>query len=200
MTSSTLIIFAEVSAVFSLLAYAFYAVSIVRGNTLPSRATWLIWSVLLILAAVSYDSAGAQETALFAYASALGAIIIALISIKYGKGGWEPLDKAALGGALGGLLLWWLTDSALYALLAFLAADFMGALPTLVKVMQHPREEESLPWSITVFASFLNVIALNIWETDTLTFSVAIYPLYMLGINGLILFFILRNNETVTSN
>ena len=193
MTSTLITMYVGYAAgIVSLAAYAFYASSILRGKTRPSRATWIIWSVVTVLIAASYWGTGATNTIWAAVGEAVGTLIICGLSIKYGLGGWEKTDKWAFVGAGIGLLLWFIFGNPFIALIAFLMIDFSAALPTAVKLYKKPWEEEWFPWAVTVSANALNIFALNILHPGLWELDVAFYPFYMVIINGVILFFILR--------
>jgi hypothetical protein len=181
-----------IAGLVTFLAYGLYAWSILKGRTRPSRSTWFIWTALTILIAVSYSVTGADDTLWSAYGAGVGTFIIFLLSIKYGVGGFEMIDKFVLIGAVLGIMLWYISGSAFLALLAYLTADLMGAIPTAVKTYISPWEEEWFPWAVTVSANVLNVIALDFTNFTQWELDVAVYPFYMILINGLILFFILR--------
>jgi hypothetical protein len=181
-----------VAGAITFLAYVLYARSILNGKSRPSRSTWFIWTVLTFLIALSYSLTGADDTLWSAYGAAVGTLAIFLLSIKYGVGGWEKIDKFVLVGAVLGIGLWYYSGSAFIALLAYLTADLMGAIPTAVKTYVSPWEEEWFPWFVTVFANVLNVLALDVTAIGQWELDVAVYPFYMVVINGLILFFILR--------
>lgn len=152
-------------------------------RTTPNRATWFIWALLGVIAAISYWQSGATDTLWFSVAYALGFILVALLSIKYGEGGFTALDIFCLLGAIVSIGLWWQFDSPAIALYTILAIDFFGAVPTVVKAWRSPAGENRLAWSMTVIACVLNALAIN-WGSAT--FAIAIYPLYMLVANAVI--------------
>ncbi len=165
---------------------------VLRDTTQPSRSTWMIWFALAFLSAILYEEVGAQETLWSAIGMAVGTLGVVILSIPFGVGGVKPVDVAAFVGAIVGVVIWLRLGSALYGLLALLAADFMGAIPTMTKLWRRPGEEAWLPWTVTVASNVLNVFALDFLALGEWEFSVASFPLYMLTMNGAILFLILR--------
>ena len=174
----------------SLSAYLLYARSIISLRSQPSLVTWGIWSVLLSLTAASYFAVGAHETFWFAAGNALGAILCGAVAFKTGRWIWTPLDLVALSGAALGIGIWAYTNSPFAALLAFIVADFMGAVPTLYKAAKKPLTEELFPWGITAVASALSLLAISSWSLQ-----IAIYPLYMVVTNLSIFALLLRHSD-----
>lgn len=161
-------------------AYMPYISSIIKGRTRPNRASWLIWAVLGIIICASYWSVGARNT--FWFTLPTGMIITALLSIKYGVGGWTTFDRMCLLGAGIGLLLWWLSGIPFTALIIGILIDIIGYLPTMRKIWHDQESEDRLAWVMFFSASVLNVLALEIW-----TFEIAILPAYVVIFNGIVL-------------
>lgn len=170
--------------------YFFYYISIVRGQTRPSSTTWIILTIVGVLIAASYKESGAGNTLWFALAYVAGPLIIALLSIKYGYAKWTKVDFFCLGMAGISVVIWWLSKDPLLVLLINIFIDFIGLLPTMIKSYRDPLSEAVFPWFITVFASALNLLAIEAWM-----FSIAVYPVYMIIANGLIFYFLVSQRK-----
>ncbi len=177
------------AGIFSFSAFILYYISILRGKTIPNRATWLILTIVGIIIASSYYSVGARETIWVAVSYVLGPFITFLLSIKYGEGGWNNFDKHCLIISGVSIIIWLLSGSAIITLLINIFIDFLGILPTLKKSYLRPYSEELTPWTVTFIASLLNIVAIREW-----IFSIYIYPIYMLVFNTLIMLLILLPN------
>jgi hypothetical protein len=156
-------------------------VSTFRGRTKPNRATWTIWAVVSIILAASYHSSGANDTIWVPLSYVVGPIIVAILSVKYGEGFWNELDMKCLAAAAASLVLWWIFESALVALLLTLFIDFLGYIPTIKKVYDRPRSEGRLAWTLFFVGHLLNLFAI-----DSFTFGVVVYPLCMFVWEGTI--------------
>lgn len=172
----------RVAGFFSLAAFVPYILSTLRGRTKPNRATWWIWTVVGSLLAASYYASGARHTLWVAVSYVLGPLITAILSLKFGVGGYTRFDRGCLLGAGLGALLWWAFSSPLIALLINLGIDFLGALPTISKAYSEPRSEDPLAWSLFLLGNSLNLLAIERWR-----FSIAIYPVYMFLLSALVL-------------
>lgn len=173
--------FGIVAGIFSFSAYLFYIVAILKGTTKPSRATWFIWAVIGIILVASYRATGAEDTIWVPVSEAIAPTIIAILSIKYGVGGTDKTDILCFVGSLFSLVIWWVFDSALIALLTNLAIDFFAAIPTIIKSWKNPKEEDRFAWTLTQTGNLFNLFAI-----DRLIFAIAIYPVYTFIIDGLI--------------
>lgn len=165
----------------SFLAYLLYIVSMIRGQCRPNRMTWWTLTIIGLGVAISYYASGARQTMWIALAYVAGPFIISLLSFKYGEGGWRQLDRFCLLGVAVSLLLWWIFKSPTVALVANLLIDLFALVPTIVKSILRPEGEDRVAWAIESIANVINLYALEKW-----TFSLAVYPLYLIAINILI--------------
>lgn len=163
-------------------SYVFYIGSILLGKTKPNRASWWVWASLGFVLFTSYIMSGAKETIWAPLSEAIGPLLAAVLSLKYGEGGWTPFDLKCLGGVALSILLWLLFNSPLIALLCGLTIDLFAALPTIKKAYWKPHEENLTAWVLVVLANALNIFAVEHW-----TFAIAIVPIYTTGITGAIL-------------
>ncbi len=171
----------------SFVAYVLYYISIIQGRSRPNRATWIILTVVGVLIAASYYASGARNTMWVALAYTIGPFIAALLAFKYGEGGTTRFDIFCLAGCAFSVVLWALSENPLYTLIINIVIDFLGILPTLKKSFFDPLSEDALAWSVTTVSNALNIFAIEAW-----VFSIAVYPVYMLAVNGLVTLFIFR--------
>ncbi len=134
----------------------------------------------LVLGA-SYWFSGADSTIWVPVGYAVGSLVTALLSLRYGVGGSTPLDRSCLAGAGAGLLLWWLFDSPVVALVTTLGVDFLGALPTIRKAWLAPHTEDRLAWALFIGGNIFNLLAVDRWE-----FAILVYPVYFFLVSGAI--------------
>ncbi len=174
-------IFGLVAGILSFLAFVLYYISIVRGTTIPNRATWLILTIVGVLVSLSYYSVGAIETMWVPICNVIGTAIAFLLSIKYGESKWSTLDMVCISVSILSVIIWGLTKTAILVLLINIFIDFLGVLPTIKKSYLNPKSESYLPWLVTTISCVLNIFAIQDWR-----FSIFVYPIYMLVFNGII--------------
>jgi len=173
--------FGEIAGIVALAACPIYVYDILRGSTRPNRATWWIVTLVGCLIATSYWESGGRATIWIALTYIFSPLVIAVLSVKYGDGHWQALDRFCCLGALISVGVWWLASSALAALSINMAMDFLGLLLTVVKAYSNPLTESKAAWSIAALASLINVLAIERWN-----YAIAGYPLYLFTINCLI--------------
>ena len=172
-------IIGAIAGIIGLLGFVPYFVEIFQGKTRPNRASWWIWGILGVILGWSYYSAGAIHSIWVPICYAICQLLTALLSLKFGEGGWNRLDKICLLGALFSLFLWWLFDSPTIAMISCLVIDSLGALPTLRKSCVYPEGESLLSWSIFFSANTLNLFAIGEWNL-----ALSAYPLYLFFLSG----------------
>jgi len=183
----------KIAGIVSLIAFIPYCISAIQGKNRPNRATWFIWFFVSLILLASYRSAGATDAIWVSVANVFIIGLVALLSIKYGEGGFNLFDISCFLGAMVGLVLWWFLRSPLPALYISVIIDFIGALPTLKKSYLNPHEENRLTWALFWLANTINLFAINQW-----TWAMAAYPLYLFFISGTILWILVFRSEKNT--
>jgi hypothetical protein len=176
----------------TLLAFVFYIRDAVTGQSRPNKATWIIWTVLALVITASYYTVGARDTIWASVGFTIGQASVALVSLKYGTKGWSRFDKICLAGAAGGLAAWGLTGSAMLALILAMAVDFLGAMPTIKKLLEDPASESRTAWIVFSLGNLLNVAAIEKW-----TLEIALFPVYFLFVNGIVLALSFRKAKNI---
>lgn len=186
----------KAAGIISFIAFIPYIVSILRKKTVPNRASWWIWAIVGFMLAGSYYSSGAEHTIWVPVSYAVGPLITAILSIKYGEGGWTVFDRWCVTGAVVSLIPWFLFNSPLIALLINLFIDFLGALPTIRKAYRKPEDEDRLAWILFFTGNTINMLSVG-----RLDFAIVVYPVYMFLASGLITAFLFfRPREKELSN
>ncbi len=176
-----------IAGMLSIPGYVIYNLVVVRRAANPSRTTWWVWTMVSGVQLVSYYHAGARATLVIPMIYFMGRLVTALISLKYGDGGWSKFDRVCLMVVGMSLMLWAVFDSPLIVLVLTLCLDFFGALPTIRKVYQNPESEAAVGWVFWYVGALVNLWAIENWR-----FSIAIQPLYLVGVNGLMVLLLLR--------
>jgi hypothetical protein len=127
-----------------------------------------------VMIAFSYRAVGADSTMWVPISYVIGPLGTALLSIKFGEGGWTQLDRTCLLGVGIGLILWGVARSPHLTLGINIGIDFLGALPTIRKSLRDPYSEDLFSWLLFTLGSIVNLLAINRWE-----FQIAIYPIYL---------------------
>ncbi len=148
-----------------------YIVSILKGRTRPSFASWLVF-------AVSMGSVFASAYALEARASlyligtfATLNIIITILAFRFGVRSFSRMDIIFLALSAIGILLWWGTSNPWYALLISAAVDAIGYLIMFRKLSIFPGTEDSVSWASSTLAYMINLFLIVHWVPQEYLFS-----------------------------
>lgn len=169
------------AGIISIIGYVPYIIAIIKRKTRPARSSWIIWSLLSFIILASYKDVGAGPTLFIPIAYTLGAFVTMILALFYGEGGWSKFDRLCILASISSLFVWWLTKSAFLALTINILIDVIGGLPTVKKVYYDPKSENKLAWGLFLVGAIFNVLAI-----DKLSFTIAFYPLILLGLIGTI--------------
>ena len=179
---NALIYLGILSGILSTFAYVPYVIDTLARRTTPQRASWLIWSVLGSIAFFSQLYEGAEASLWFAGAQVTGTIVVFLLSIWLGVGGFlDRRDCMILLCALVGLVLWYFTETAVYALAITISISLMGGSVTVLKAFRDPDSETIATWILSFATSIC-----AIFSVETLSWVILAYPLYLFVLNGAI--------------
>ncbi len=179
-----------IGAIASFLCFLYfvpYIISILKGKTRPNRASWWIWVTLGVFLCIFYDRTDPGTTLWALAAPVLGQLIVAILSLKYGEGGWSRFDRLCLAGAGISLILRWQSNSDFAAMMFLIAIDILAALPTIKKSYLEPDKEDLLTWALYSAGSLLNLFTINEWSIEKTT-----WPLYVFVVNTIIALLLLR--------
>lgn len=170
------------SAVLSTFAYIPYIKDTLARRTQPDRASWLIWSTLGSIAFFSQLYEGATDSLWFAGVQVSGTIIVFFLSIKLGAGDYLSKKNLVIFFiAACGLVAWYFTETAVYALAITISISLLGGSVTVQKAYENPETETMSTWAVSLLASACAV--LSVGEANWVILA---YPLYLLTLYGAI--------------
>jgi hypothetical protein len=182
-------LFLVISSILVAVSYLVYINAIIKGQAKPHRTTRLVILIISTIAALSLFAQGSQAAFWLLGISAIFCLVIFLLSLKYGMGGWSKLDIVCLLIGLSGIVLWQISNDPVLALYSSITADFIGVVPTLVKTYKLPKSESWSFFLIGVFSSGFNLLAAREWSLQEIS-----YPIYLVFINGALVFLIFRKS------
>lgn len=167
-----------------------YAISIFKLETKPQRMTWLIWSFLTFIAFFSQMAEGGKWSLLLTAGDSIAILIIFILSVKFGVGGFRKIDIISLIGAFFSLILWYITKNPAIALFLIIITDFIGANLTIQKAWHNPESENWLGWAMCGLGGLLGTLAVGEWN-----FILIIFPLYICLINFLVAMIVVERRK-----
>jgi hypothetical protein len=171
-----------------------YVRDTVRGTTRPHRGTWLIWSVLAIVACLSQRADGASWSIVMAASQAVLTSIIFLLSTRRGEGGLSPADVLMIALAGGGVVGWVVADEPVIAIACVVAADLIGVAMMVPKTYRDPGSETLATFALASLSGALAAGAVGAPHP-----SLLLYPVYYCLANGAIAVLIHRRRSLLAS-
>jgi hypothetical protein len=185
-------IVSTIFSVFTTLCFAsgFYPQTrdLLKRKISPRLVTWLVWATGDWIILVGILTQKVRLSALIIVAT-IGASLTFLLTLKFGKSGWETRDKVCL--ALSGLAIgiWlWLGNSD-YGIGISLIGLWIAAYPMYSIARDTPETENKLTWALfnvaNVFAIFAipNILMLFTGSIPTLTFADVAPPIMFMVID-----------------
>jgi len=158
-----------------------YIRDIFRLETKPERGSWFIWTVLGFIAFFSQLAKGATDSLWLTAGQTASVFIIFVLSLKFGYGGLGKRDVRALIGAGVGLILWYLTREASFALVFVILVDSIGTFLTLMKSYKDPGSETLSTWVMSGTSGIFGMLAVGSFNLILLA-----YPFYIVLANYVI--------------
>ncbi|MEK7184012.1 MAG: hypothetical protein AAB701_00625 [Patescibacteria group bacterium] len=176
-----------------LAAFAPYISAIVRKETKPAKASWLIWAVLdtIILAGMVAGGAVNGQIA----GAAFGSWIVVLLATKHGVSGWTTLDKLCFGGALLAIVLWQVFQDPVLGIVTSLIAYSLGFAPTIASALKDSSRENKLAWLLFWVSSVCSLVAVPVW-----TVADAAQPVTFLFMNSVMMYILLVRSPALATS
>ena len=135
--------FVYLAAALSLVGAYGYILDTLRGDTSPNRVTWSLWGVEGVLAFFVEVQQHVGLAALMTLMLGLVPCAVVVASFRNPHGSWKlgTFDVACGAVSVGGLVFWAFINEPTVALISFVVADQMAALPTIRKSWLAPRTE-----------------------------------------------------------
>jgi hypothetical protein len=135
--------FVYLAAALSLIGAYGYIRDTLRGETSPNRVTWSLWGVEGVLAFFVEKQQHVGLAALMTLMLGLVpcAIVVASFCSRHGVWKLGAFDAVCGAVSLGGLAFWAFVNEPTIALVSFVVADQMAALPTVRKSWIAPSTE-----------------------------------------------------------
>ncbi|MFO0658738.1 MAG: hypothetical protein U0165_02740 [Polyangiaceae bacterium] len=166
-----------VAGAISASAFIPYLRSVVRKQTTPSTASWLIWTLVGALLCSSYWASGARAAIWVSVSYMVGPLITLGFCVRYGDRSWSRLDIGCVVLALVSIVLWTVTGVAWVALALNIGIDFFGAVPTIRKSWSEPGSEDKTAWGLFFLGNTVNLLAIETW-----TPAMYLYPAYLFAV------------------
>lgn len=158
------------AAALSLLGSGLYLLDIRRGRTRPHLVSWLIWSVIALIAVMAHRASGGRWGLLALGGQAATTCLIAGIALAIGVGGLSRTNLVAVALATAGILGWLRFDDPVVATACVAAADAAGLLAIVPKYWADPHSETPATYALAGASGLLAGLAAFSWDVGLLLF------------------------------
>ena len=135
-----------------------YIRAILRGETKPAKASWIIWAILDSIAFAGMYVKDAVNGQILG--AVIGVWVIVFLAFKYGSPGWTKLDKFCLAGAATGIVLWVMFSNPVFGIVTSVTVIFIGSIPTFVNAWKNPGHDNRFAWTIFWLSCVFAVLAI----------------------------------------
>jgi hypothetical protein len=164
------------SAVISVIAAAIYIVMTLRGHARPRPVSWAIWAAILAVGAAASAETGQIPAATYNSLAVIENLAVAVLALRIPPDKRDPpvlvgitirqglrprvkLDLLCLSGAVVGLTLLVVVRNPVLAIVAAMATECLGFIPTIASVWRRATNEPWLVYLLYSGATTLVVIA-----------------------------------------
>lgn len=170
-----------IASAISIIAYAPYLKDVLANKTKPHIFSWTIWGLMTGIAFFSQIAGGAGfGSALMGLTTFLCFLMVGL-SFKKGTRDIVLVDWLAAIGSIVALVFWLLTKSPYLSVIIITVSDLLATYPTIRKTYNNPHQETEIYYFLNSIKYVLGTIALEKYTVVT-----ALYPIYLVLINGVI--------------
>ena len=143
-----------------------------RGQTSPNRVTWSLWGIEGVLTFGVEVQQHVGLAALMTLMLGLVPIAVVVASFRNSHAVWKigPFDIVCGSFALLGLILWALVREPTVALVIFVVADQLAALPTIRKSWLAPASETPRAFAMGCLNCAITILTLKHWTTAGVLF------------------------------
>ena len=160
-----------------------YIKAMMRGEAKPNRVSWFFWIIAPLIGSIAAFMAGVRWALVPVIMSWFGPFLVFSFSLFNKQAYWklQPFDYwcAVFSGLA--LLLWGLTKQPLVAIIFSVLADFLAAIPTIIKARKFPETEKFGPYLAGAFSATLSLLIVKSWLLTEILF-----PAYLIFVNLLI--------------
>jgi hypothetical protein len=152
---------------------AAYLRDVLRGRTVPHRGSWLVWSVIALVAMVAHGADGGRWSLLVLGGQAAGNLAVLSLAVRRGTGAVTAGNAALVTLAGFGVAGWVWSDDPVTAVACAALADGAGLLAMVPKIWADPHSETTSTYALAGVTGLLAVVSLPAVEA-----SLLVYPGY----------------------
>jgi len=158
-----------------------YAWSTFKGKTQPNRVSWILWTVAPFIAFAAELSQGVGLQSLLTFTVGFTPLLVLVASFANPKAYWKISSFDLVCGTMSALalVLWLVTKHGNVAIFFSVLADFLAAVPTIIKCYRFPETENSSVYLASIPLASITLLTIDLWNFETYAF-----PIYILAVNA----------------
>ena len=186
-------VFLVIATIITVSAVLPYLRDILKGTTKPNIVSWITWTLITGIATAAEIAGHEYVTAIFTGAAMIETASVVAFGLRRGYAKYSRFDVVCQIGAIVGLILWQLFNSPSIGVVACVAIDFIGVLPTIRHSWRKPDEETWSTFALSGVGGIFAILALSRYNVTSLT-----YAIYIVLINILVSVIILGRRQALT--
>ncbi|MCB1538025.1 MAG: hypothetical protein H6865_02580 [Rhodospirillales bacterium] len=170
--------FGALAALLAVLAHVPYFIAILRGTNRPHIFTWIIWTLLTVIAASAQIVGAAGPGAWSTVVTAFMCVAITAATVKKGERDITRADWLMFAAGTAALPVWMLTSDPLWAVVIVTVIDALAFGPTIRKSWRRPDQENITMYAVNLVRHCLAIAAIAQYSLVT-----TLYPAMLLAMN-----------------
>ena len=181
-----------ITILLSLIGYFFYLKDIFYGNTRPNLVSWVLWMLAPFIGVFFQLKAGAGLSVIPVFMAGFGPLVVIVVSLFRRNSIWKMTRLDIICGvlALTALIIYIFTHNLGISILFAILSDALGGIPTIFKSWKFPGTETATLYSLGILNNIIGLLIVKHW-----IFSIYSFNLYLVLMNSVILFCIVRNRK-----
>ena len=161
------ILFGSLSSVIAFVSFWPYLKDIIARKTTPHMYSWLVWTILQMMAVIAILRENAFWSALGVAVAGLVSLSVFLLSFKYGTKNVTLFDSICLGGAFAAIAVWIFANDVLLSIVLITLIDFIGFLPTYRKGYEEPHSETLFLYVCSAFSNIFALLSITQYSIES---------------------------------
>lgn len=170
-----------ITVALSIIGHTPYIIDTYKRKTSPHIFTWMIWSIIVLLAFFGQWSQGGGAGSWSTGVTGLIVIIITVLALRNKNTEISQSDKIFFVLAILAIIPWYLTKDPTLSVIMATAIDAFAFIPTIRKTIKNPKSETFTTYALNIVRHSLSLVALANYNVATV-----IYPAYLLVVNSFI--------------
>ncbi len=191
---------AVIASICNLLSGASYFKQLLKDESVPNPATWLIWLVVTILNTVTYYIVAKRNTWLSLTSIVLALVIASIFITALVKGKFSRLGLVEILSLVFALVIgvfWKITGDAALSNICLQAIFLISFYPTIHGLLTHASKEKPLPWAFASMSYALQIINVVLSQ---ITSVALVFPIVNLIGNGTVGLFSYFQNRLISKS